>query len=211
MTTYNVRNSQYFLRNKYDCAGEFEFPIIKKQAIDLSSIDLIAYSDTCAKDSQVNRAKGVHFFIDDYRFDGIYRNPEKSLRKLAQYSFLISPDYSLYREMPRALQIYNVFRNRWVGAFWQAQGLHVVPCVSWSDSLSFDFCFDGIQVGSIVSIGMIGCKENNKSSFLRGFYELLNRINPEVVIVFGKPFKDMNGPLIEVNYKESREVNRDGR
>ena len=113
--------------------------------------------------------------------------------------------------MPKALQIYNVFRNRWVGAFWQSKGLVVIPCISWSDSSSYDFCFDGIQSGSIVAIGMIGCKESNRIPFLRGYNEMFRRIKPEAVIVFGNPFDDMDGNIIAVDYSKSREVNRDGR
>ena len=211
MTTFEVRNTDLFLRNSFQVTGKFELPVVMKQRIDLSSVKLIAYSDTHRTDSPVNKSKGVHFFIDDYRFDGIYRNPEISLRKLSQYAFLISPDYSLYREMPKALQIYNVFRNRWVAAYWQAKGLIVIPCISWSDSSSYDFCFDGIQKNSIVAIGMIGCKEGNRTSFLRGYNEMLRRIEPEAIIVFGNPFEEMEGLIIAVDYSESREVDRNGR
>ena len=112
--------------------------------------------------------------------------------------------------MPRALQIFNVFRSRWVAAYWQSKGLIVIPCVSWSDALSYDYCFDGIEKESIVSVGMIGCKRNKKA-FLRGYNKMLEVIDPKAIIVFGTPFGEMKGNIIKVNYVESRMVNRDGR
>lgn len=204
------RNSPKFLRNEYECVGYFDIPKIQRQDIDLSNLKLIAYSDTYSKDNETNKLKGVHFFIDDKRFEGIYANPERSLKKLSQYRFLISIDYSLFREMPRAIQIFNVFRSRWVAAYWQSKGLIVIPCISWSDSLSYDFCFSGIERESIVAIGMIGCK-GNKQAFLRGYNKMIEVLNPRAIIVFGEPFEEMKGNIVKVNYIESRKVNRDGR
>jgi hypothetical protein len=211
MTSKKVRNTEFFLRNKYKSVGMYEFPSVRKDDLDVSSISLISYSDTCLKDSLPNRQKGVHFFIDDYRFESVYYYPEQSLKKLSQYSFLISPDFSLYAEMPRAIQIYNVFKNRWVAAYWQNKGLKVIPCISWSDSLSYQYCFDSIEENSIVAIGMIGCKSGNKLSFLRGYNALIERINPSSIIVFGVPFPEMKGNLINIDYLQSRRINRNGR
>ena len=61
--------------------------MVKKQRILLRCIKLIACSDTRKNDSDENRKKGVHFFVDDYRFKGNYDNPERSLEKYSQYSF----------------------------------------------------------------------------------------------------------------------------
>ncbi len=47
--------------------------------------------------------------------------------------------------MASVLQLYNVFRNRWCGAYWASQGLRVVPTVNWGDETTFDFCNDCIK------------------------------------------------------------------
>lgn len=210
LKSYEFRNSPKFLRNEYECVGYFNMPNIAKQEIDLTNMQLISYSDTYSNDNETNKSKGVHFFIDDKRFENIYLFPERSLNKIAQYRFVITIDYSLYREMPRALQIYNTFRNRWIGAYWQSKGLKVIPCISWSDHTSYDYCFDGIEVGSIVAIGMIGCKAN-KQAFMDGYNKMINVIKPSAIIVFGDPFKEMTGNIIQVNYLNSRRINRHGR
>ena len=84
MTSKQMRNDPLFLRNEFNVSGKWELPIIKKQDIPLENLKLIAYSDTRSNENKENRKCGVHFFIDDYRFVGIYRNPRRTLSKLSQ-------------------------------------------------------------------------------------------------------------------------------
>ena len=65
--------------------------------------------------------------------------------------------------------------------------------------MSYDFCFDGVEKGSIVAVGMIGCKRN-KTGFMRGYNEMLNRIQPDKIICYGTPFPEMRGNLITIAY-----------
>lgn len=201
------RTNPLFLRNQFVGDGKFGIPIVKKQDISLENLSLIACSDTQNNASENSKKSGVHFFVDDYRFEGIYKNPEKSLRKYSQYAFLLTPDYSTYSEMNTWRQIESVAHSRWVGAFWQNQGLNVIPTVTWSTPTSFEFCFDGIEKNSIVAIGMIGCKKN-RSAFMSGYNEMLRRIDPVSIICFGKPFDDMQGNIVSVDYLQSRKVVR---
>jgi len=202
-----MREDPLFMRNEYPATGKWEIPVIKKQQLDISDIRLIACSDTRANDCSRNRECGVHFFVDDYRFSGIYDHPYRSLEKYSQYKFLLSPDFSTYSEMQLWRQLENVARNRWCGAFWQKHGITVIPTVSWGLARSYEFCFTGIEKGSMVAVGMIGCK-SEKLHFLRGYNEMMNRIEPEAIICFGTPFNEMEGNIIPVDYIASRKVVR---
>ena len=202
MKGIELRASQRILRNEFSGVGKYNIPLIRKNVIDLTSVELIAISDTRPHDMK-NKHKGVHHFTDDRHFDGEYNNPGRSLEKLSQYRFLCTPQYSCYAEMPIWRQIESTAKNRWVGAFWQSKGLKVISSLCWSLATSYEFCFDGIEYGSIVAVGTIGCR-NGKSAFLRGYDAMLERINPQAVICFGKPFREMRGVLISVDYIESR-------
>ena len=109
--------------------------------MDLSDIQLISYSDIRTNDNEINRREGIHFLINDYRSEGICRNPERSLARLSQYRFLLTPDYSTYADMNYWRQWKSVAHSRWVGAYWQDQGQVVVSTISWSTRESFEFCF----------------------------------------------------------------------
>lgn len=210
MHTQELRSKQTFLRNEFDAFGEWNISIIHKEELDLENVSLISFTDIKTNDTDENKSKGVHFYIDDYRMEGLYYYPTRSLQRLSQYKFVISPDYSLYRDMPRAIQLFNVFRSRWCGAYWQSQGLKVIPNIGWGDISTFSFCFDGIEKGSIVAVGTIGCRKS-KTAFMRGYNEMLKRIEPSAIICFGKPFDEMDGNIIPIDYNSSRRVNRHGR
>ncbi len=210
MKSFEARSKQTFLRNEFDAFGKWNIPIIRKTELDLGNVDLISYSDIKVNDIDENKRKGVHFYIDDYRMEVLYNNPERVMKRLSQYRFLISPDYSLYKDMPQAVQLFNVFKSRWCGAYWQKHGLIVVPNASWGDVSTFDYCFDGIEKGSVVAVGTIGCKKS-RCCFMRGYNEMLRRIEPSAIICFGEPFDEMQGPLIPVDYISSRRVCRNGR
>ncbi len=204
--SFLFRNDPLFLRNGFEKEGKYGFPTIQRQEINLDNIDLIAYSDVSSNDTR-NLQKGVHFFIDDYRFEVMYNNPDKCFERLKKYSFILSPDYSLYAEMPIWRQIESVGKSRWVGAYFQNKGMLVIPTVSWSTVLSYEFCFKGIEKGSIVAIGMIGCKRS-KYDFLKGYNEMLRQIEPSAIICFGEPFEEMRGRIIAVDYLSSRKAVR---
>lgn len=146
-----------------------------------------------------NEDKTIHFFIDDNKISIVYDNPHKYMERLARFNAVLTPDFSLYTDMPIALQINNVFKNRWCGAFWQDYGLNVIPTVSWSDSKSYDFCFLGIEKKSIVAISTLGVKKE-KENFMNGYNEMLERLNPEIILCYDKPFPEMKGNVIYINY-----------
>lgn len=202
MRSLQMRQNPLFLRKMDDSTGRWNIPTIRRTHLPEGKIQLLACSDTKAKDV-MNAGKGVHFFVDDYRFEAIYKNPEKSWPKFSQYRFLLTPDYSLYADMPMWRQIESVGKNRWCGAWWQKRGMIVIPTISWSNYLSYEFCFDGIEKNSCVAIGMIGCKSNRRG-FMRGYDAMLERIQPEAIICFGTPFKVMRGNVIPVDYLNSR-------
>lgn len=207
MKSIEMRGNALFARNKFPVVGKWQMPIVERQKINLEKVELISYSDVRYNDTQINRDKGVHFFIDDYKFEGIYRNPERSLARLSQYKFLLTPDYSTYSDMNYWRQLESVAHSRWVGAYWQDEGQIVIPTISWSTPESYEFCFDGVEKHAIVAIGMIGCKRS-KSEFMSGYNEMLNHIDPDAIICFGTPFNEMEGNIVSVDYRASRKVVR---
>ena len=205
MTGKTMRGNPLFMRNTFESLGKWGIPLVKKQYVSLTDLQMIACSDTKANDRTENIAKGVHFFVDDYRFEGIYTHPERTLSKYSQYAFLLTPDFSTYADMDLWRQLESVAKNRWVGAYWQSNGLTVVPTISWSTPRSFEFCFDGVEQNAVVAISTLGCKKA-KLQFMRGYDVMLEKLQPEAILCFGDPLTEMQGNIISVNYRESRKV-----
>ena len=42
----------------------------------------------------------VHFYMDDYKFESIWRDPHNALKKLKRCDGIITPDFSTYLDMP---------------------------------------------------------------------------------------------------------------
>lgn len=84
MVSKQFRTSNSFLRNEFESSDMWGFPLIRKQELDLSNIDLIACSDTSSRDTE-NLHKGVHFFTDDYRFESLYMHPVLAPGENRQY------------------------------------------------------------------------------------------------------------------------------
>lgn len=207
MNSITMRKDPLFMRNTFEGQGKWNIPLVRKQPIDTTNVSLIACSDTRRNDRAENCECGVHFFVDDYRFASVYRQPERTIGKYSQYAFLLTPDFSTYADMDLWRQLESVAQNRWVGAFWQRKGLLVVPTISWSTARSFEFCFDGVEQHSIVAVSTLGCRKA-KQQFMRGYDAMLHKLEPEKIICFGMPFDEMQGSIINVNYRDSRKVVR---
>ena len=207
---YNYRTSQIMLRNQFPGDGRWSIPKIPKfqeKPGDFDDLLLIGFDKANADDRKHND-RMVHFFLYDYRFERVWEKPDTVLDKLRPYRAVLSPDFSMYLEMAPVLQLYNVFRNRWCGAYWASQGLRVVPTVNWGDETTFDFCFEGIEKGSVVAIStyMASAHDNRcdqKEWFLTGYREMLQRIEPEKIICYHTPFPEMEGNIVYVDYERS--------
>lgn len=203
MTSEEFRNNPMFLRNQFETDGVFEMPKIKKDEISLENIALVGYDKL--SDNKTERI--VHFFLDDYKFEVMWNDPEPRIERLKKYKAVLAPNYSLYTEMPLSLKIYNTFKSRWCGAYLQSKGIKVIPTVAWGEPDTFWFCFDGIAKGSTVAVSTLGVR-TEKSLFLQGYNEMLRKIRPEAVICYGEPFDEMKGNLIIIDYAETNNFHK---
>lgn len=199
MTSKEMREDPLFMRNNFTSVGKWGFALNAKQDIDLSDLQLIASAQTKSNDSPENRKKGVHHYVDDYRFNCVYDHPERCINRYSQYRLLISPEFSTFSDMDLWRQIESTGKNRWVGAYWQSKGFSVVPAICWSTPRSYEFCFDAVEKGSVVAVGMIECK-SEKKLFLHGYDAMLEKIEPSAIVILGTPFKEMRGNIVTVKY-----------
>lgn len=207
MTSEEFRNNPLFLRNQFNGDGIFEMPFIKKQDIDIDSVSLIGY-DKIKSDDKNGVNHYVHFFLDDYKFEVVWNDPEPRLEKLSKYKGVLSPQFSTYYTMPVPLQIYNTFRSRWCGAYIQSKGFKVIPTISWGLPQSYWYCFDGIEKGSVVAVSTLGIRKE-KDFFMQGYNEMMKRIKPKAVICYSTPFEEMNGNVISVSYEKTNGLDHD--
>lgn len=192
---------------RFDTVGEFDIPVL--QPYRYQETEFIGFN-FALREKQRNR-KSLHFFCDDYRFERIWRDPTKYIDLLSDFQSVTTPDFSLYTDYPKALQIYNHYRKQWLGAFWQSWGLNVIPTIACGDKNSFEWCFDGIPQNATVAVSSVGTQNSPiaRRLFLLGWEEMLSRLQPETVLFHGKIPQECEGNIIRIEAFQERlkEVN----
>lgn len=160
----------------------WQMPIIRNDGFVPKELIGFNYAKTSEK-----KNAGIHFYLDDYQFERVWNYPEKYVELFQEYDCILSPDFSLYMDMPLPMKVWNVYRSRLIGAYYQSYGIPVIPTLSWAEKETFDFCFKGIPKGSIVSISTIGVKKDKDAmkTWLDGVKEMLKTVNPKTLLVYG--------------------------
>ena len=178
----------------------WQMPIIKNDCYIPEQLVGFNYAKT-NKEKNV----GIHFYIDDYQFERIWNEPEKYVDVLLEYDCILSPDFSLYMDMPMPMKIWNIYRSRQIGAYYQKKGIKVIPTISWAERDTFQFCFQGIPKGSIVSISTIGVKRDPEALkiWTEGVDEMIKQIEPSAILIYGGELEYDYGD-IKVVYFENK-------
>ncbi len=154
------------------------FPVLSPQRA-----DFFLKKDTELRNyTQKPSSKAVcHFYIDDHKFSAVMKL-RKSLEKVRRYYAVLSPDFSIFPEMPLPLVKMQIFKSRFVSRYWQECGLAVIPVPNWTDSRSFGFCFDGIPAGQVISAEVPSGADHN---FVTGYNEMCTRLSPRQIFLYG--------------------------
>lgn len=164
----------------------------------LDPVDFLPYRlvDFTARGRGGDPQAGVHFFLDDYKFEGVWSDPLRYVPSLSRFGCALTPDFSVFLDMPEPMQLWNVYRGRAVGRMWQDAGLAVVPTLTWGEPNTYAFAFDGIPQGSTVAlstVGLMDCPEG-KELFEAGASEACRRLAPKRVLAYGREHGfDANG------------------
>ena len=139
------------------------------------------------KDVDERKSTWVMFYEWDWKFDCYWRYPKRYAKYLQTFAGVITPQFSVYLDLPLALQIYSVYQSRWLGAYWESLGIPVIPDVSWGKEDSYDFCFSGLRKHSVIAIGnqYNSFPEIDLYYFQKGLDELYDRVEPSAVLYYG--------------------------
>ena len=126
----------------------------------------------------------VHFYIHDYCFERIWNNPRQYLKTLKRFEGVITPDFSMYRELPLVMQMWNTYRNRAIGYWLQNNGVNVIPNVSWGDERTYGFAFEGLEKGGTVAVSTCGGIQNrvDRRYFAKGLAKMAEALEPGTIV-----------------------------
>ncbi len=187
----------------HEC-DSMKMPIVKafpEEQFDFERLRFLNIQNISSKKS----AKGcvAICFNYDNRLEKFWNDPLKYIPKLQKAAICCTPDYSIYPSMNYWQIAHNTFKNRWLGCLWQDYGITVISTISWANPDTYDICFSGVEQGSIVAISTLGCTDTSIDAFLNGYNNMMKRIKPSLVIVFGEFIEGLYGRLLIVKYEES--------
>lgn len=181
----NTRNYENLQKAMFWGAGEYDIPVLSP----VKSVDVDKWLPfNYVKGTKDAEKTGVHFFIDDYQFERVWKNPDVYTRMLSQFGVVCTPDFSPYADFPKAIQLYNHYRKHWCGAYWQERGLTVIPTITWSSPDTLEWAFDGEPVGGVVALSSFGMfsTEESRAWLVEGYLEMKEKLKPTRVIWKGR-------------------------
>lgn len=177
----DIANSFLVKNAIYD--GNEEIPRIKTS--NLVPKKLISFSKALnSKDYDA----WVHFYENDSAFERFWNRPKKYLPILKKFKGVITPDFSLYYDMPLVMQAWNTYRGKALGHWLNKNHVEVIPNVRWGDKRTFALSTCGIEKGKTIAVGTHGCIKTTEEKllFIQGFDYVIHFLKPHTVIVYGK-------------------------
>lgn len=184
-----------------ELVGKFGFP--KVRGTNLIPEKAIPFN--MAMREKNRRDKWVHFFIDDYRFERIWNQPQRYISVLNKFVGVISTDFSMFSDMPKAQVIWNCYRNR-AAAFWlQKNHIPVIPVVEWSDYTDFAWCLDGLPIHSTLAVGTYGCNKSSLKRYglIKGVEKICAELQPSALVMYGDEVPGINSLCKKVVWIEN--------
>ena len=172
-----------FLVENATYAGKEEIPCIATS--NLIPEKVIPFSKARSKQ---NLDSWIHFYEHDKVFECLWNNPQKYLPILKQYKGVISPDFSLYYDMPYCMQIWNTYRGKALAHWLQENGVEIIPNVRWGDERTYKLSCLGVERGKTIAVGTHGCIKSlhGKQMFVAGFDHAVSKLQPKTVVVYGR-------------------------
>ena len=204
---YRLENMEHYM---FKGVGPYDMPQVQPVPVSkYKEVKWMRFSNINFSNEQHMKC-GVHFFIYDFLFTRLWENPDKYITILKRYPIVTGPDYSIYTNMAKAIQIYNSFRKHWIEAYFQMYGVNMIPVISWALPQSYSWCFDGDPKHSVVAISTLGVFQDKDKMdlFLMGYEEMKQRLEPTMIMCYGKIPDKIAGEVVpmekaySVNFKK---------
>ena len=137
-------------------------------------------------DSYLEQCCGSFFTIDS-NFERFWTYPYRYLNFLRKLQCVLSTDFSIYTNMLQMQKLWNSFRNKLMSAFYQHNGIPVVPAPSWGDLKYIELYMEGWPKNSIIAINSTGIGRDRRSRhiWLDGYYAMLALLKPIFILRYG--------------------------
>ena len=106
----------------YDSDNPFDIPNLRLDEQPTTGV----LQPVAAWGADSRQKKGIstyHFYVDDYRFEAIWKNPMKIC--ISGCKCVVEPNLSLFDTTPIAYGLHLIYKKRWIARYWQECGIKV--------------------------------------------------------------------------------------
>lgn len=162
--------------------NEWGIPDSEPFAEPLGGVKWLGFWDKSKHKSDDWSNVGLHFFSEEYQYRSVWEYPDRHLDLFRRCRAVVTPDYSVYTDMPKAQQLWNHYRRQWLARYWQMYGVNVVSCVTW-DLLDFrPWSICGIPKGTSIARSWVN-RNGLKRERLEGFMRIIEMLEPRRIYI----------------------------
>jgi hypothetical protein len=164
----------------YNSNNIYDIPILD---IELQAKELLLPLKPYGAEKRTKGGVGTyHFYVDDYRFEAIWKNPVNILK--SGCTQIVEPNLSLYDTTPISYGLFLIYKKRWLSRFFQGKGFTVYADLNVSEKF-YEYNAMGIPDGynSFFTRGYTG-----RLRYLQLEYEIAKKIsgkNTPNMVVYG--------------------------
>lgn len=195
MSYRQQRNYENLNKAIYPGYGDYGIPIIAPVECSVDNWISFNFAKTC-EDPEIH---GVHFSLTTTSLTGCGRSRTHTLNACEdskRYARRTSRPTRTFRARADLQPLPEALARRVLAGAWN----HGHSDNQLERLFEFCWCFDGEPVGGIVAVSSVGTQNNPVSQelFITGYREMMDRLEPSKVIMYGNVPDECEGDIIRV-------------
>lgn len=145
----------------------------------------------------------LSFYTHDIHFENWWSVPAHYTAKVvnAGLTMAITPNYSIFIDDPRVIQLWQVYRSRWMGRYMQEAGVKIIPDVAFPDLEAGKYAMEGIPKNPpIIAMQWQSIRPHETKAIASGQENTrfaVEHLQPETLLIYGsktghKAVEDLN-------------------
>lgn len=106
----------------YPTNNQFDIPVLRMDCQPSSGVE-VPFAAWGADSRLRKDVKTYCFYVDDYRFEAIWKDPSKVV--MSGCNAIVEPNLSLYDTTPIAYGLQQIYKKRWIASYFQECGIDV--------------------------------------------------------------------------------------
>lgn len=148
----------------YESNNIYDIPTLR---LDMQAGKVILPLAPWGADSRLRKdISTYHFYVDDYRFEAIWKDPSKVL--MSRVQALVEPNLSLFDTTPVAYGLQQIYKKRWIARYFQECGIKVYVDLNVSHKFQ--------------EYNKLGIPEGYNAFFTRGYADRIPTLEEEIEI-----------------------------